>query len=164
MKILLKSLIFLITSILLIQSVYASSIITTNLGKLPGDTYYSRAYGINDKGQIVGDSVKDKTISHAFLWQNGKMTDLGTLPGFTSSHTVGINNNGQIVGYCFKSGNSRPFLWQNGKMIDLGTLPGGQNSDAMGINNNGQIVGGSNLGGGSYSIATLWTVTDKLKK
>jgi len=121
MKILLKSLIFLITSILLIQSVYASSIITTNLGKLPGDTYYSRAYGINDKGQIVGDSVKDKTISHAFLWQNGKM-------------------------------------------IDLGTLPGGQNSDAMGINNNGQIVGGSNLGGGSYSIATLWTVTDKLKK
>lgn len=68
----------------------------------------------------------------AFVWQNGKITDLGTLGG-TKSIATGINNLGQIVGYSsINSGQNHAFLWQNGKMTDLGTL-GGEWSEAYSI-------------------------------
>jgi probable HAF family extracellular repeat protein len=88
------------------------------------------------------------------------VTDLGTLGG-TSSAAYGINNNGQIVGYTYMSGDAayHATLWNGGTMTDLGTL-GGINSAAYGINDSGQIVGqmtdiyrqqhGFLLSGGSY--------------
>lgn len=51
------------------------------------------ANAINDGGQIVG-----RCKGHAFVWQDGKMTDLGTLPGGESSGAVAINDEGQVVG------------------------------------------------------------------
>ena len=57
---------------------------------------------------------------HAFLWENGVMTDLGTLGGANSAAT-GINPAGQIVGGSemgerLPSGEipSHPFLWDKG--------------------------------------------------
>jgi len=52
----------------------------TDLGTLGGT--YSEAVGINNKGWIAGSSTTtgDQVI-HAALWQNGKLTDLGTLGG-----------------------------------------------------------------------------------
>ena len=47
----------------------------------------SSAVAINERGQVVGSADHDDDrqtahpISHAFLWQNGKMRDLGTLGG-----------------------------------------------------------------------------------
>src|SRR5436309_1280046 len=52
-----------------------------NLGTLPGGRV-SFAYAINHAGQVVGVS---EVGSGAFLWQNGVMTDLGTLGGASSS-------------------------------------------------------------------------------
>ena len=61
---------------------------------------------------------------HGFVWQDGKMTDLGTLGG-RSSRPRAINERGQVVGESVTaSGETHPFLWQNGKMTDLGTLGG----------------------------------------
>lgn len=68
-----------------------------------------------------------------------QMTDLGTLPGSTSSTATAINDSGQVVGY---SGN-HAFFWDNGVMTDLGTLPGDTSSTATAINNSGQVVGSS---------------------
>ena len=52
---------------------------------------------------------------HAFLWQNGKMTDLGTLGG-RSSNPRAINERGQVVGESFTaSGTVHAFLWQTRK-------------------------------------------------
>lgn len=69
------------------------------LGTLPGgDT--SSAADINDRGQVVGNSetVAGEDIRHAFLWEDGEMTDLRTLPGGGTSIATAINDRGQIVG------------------------------------------------------------------
>lgn len=74
------------------------------------------------------------------------VTDIGVLPGYTAYvQAMGINNNGQIVGYCQRSGDwkNHAFLWQRDTGLqDIGTL-GGTDAMALGINNCGQIVGGS---------------------
>jgi probable HAF family extracellular repeat protein len=79
-----------------------------DLGTLPG-TNASGATGINDKGQIVGWSGLSSTItaeqgtaltSHAFLYQNGLMTDLNMLVpqnGVVLTKALAINNQGQIL-------------------------------------------------------------------
>jgi len=74
----------------------------TGLGLLPGDAT-SFAEGINNQGQVVGsntDSAGD--WSHAFIWQNGVMTDLNTLfPASSNLYATmanSINERGQISG------------------------------------------------------------------
>src|SRR5262249_7847583 len=70
----------------------------------------------------ASDLPGDQT-THAFLWQNDTMTDLGTLPGDFSSGATGINENGLIVGNsCDVNGNCRAFVWEGGVMTDLNTL------------------------------------------
>jgi probable HAF family extracellular repeat protein len=73
----------------------------------------SAAAGINNNHQIVGASTDANGISHAVLWQNGTITDLGTLGGASSSANA-INNNGQIVGMSATSTGTAYFLDSGG--------------------------------------------------
>jgi len=112
----------------------------TDLGVLPiGNAMRtSIAQRINRKGQVVGSSECGGE-RHAFLWQDGKMLDLGTLGG-NNSDAQDINDHEQVVGYSGIGGKNHAFLWQDGKMFDLGTM-GGTASRAYAINNRGQVVG-----------------------
>ncbi len=119
-----------------LPSVYA----VTDLGTLGGT--YSYATAINSSGQIAGFSyMPGNDVTHAFLWQNGVMSDLGTLPGGMHSFAYGINDAGQIVGASYMpDGTLKGVLWDHGAITNLGTL-GGSSSQANAINNHGQIVG-----------------------
>ncbi len=123
----------------------AHSWTATDLGNL-GGTILNLAFGINNRGQVVGQSaLPGNTAFHAFLWQNGTMTDLGTLPGDVVSWAETINSKGQAVGTSFDaSGNPHPFLWENGVMTDLNTLIPADSPlfllEAIGNNDRGEIV------------------------
>jgi probable HAF family extracellular repeat protein len=112
-------------------------------GQLTQVTGSTWAYEINNVGQVVGRYLSGNWIDNAYLWENGKRTDLGYNGGI-SSIASGINDAGQIVGkFNITKEKFNPFLWQNGTMIDLGTL--GFNGGAQAINNQGQVVGYSGL-------------------
>lgn len=101
-------------------------------------------YGINDDGTIIGTANTKKRLSHAFIWKNNQLIDLGTLGGDTSEPTA-ISNSGLIVGDAQLPRNAarHAFLWKHGFMNDLGVLAGDVSSVAWAVNDNGQIVGSS---------------------
>ena len=116
-------------------------------------TTWGRA--INDNGQIIGQSATAAGERHAFVWQMGSMTDLGTLGG-TWSEARAINVRGQVVGLSATlSGVAHGFLWENGTMTDLGTF------EPEDINGRGQIAGRDIFafdeeGGFTSKHAALW--------
>ena len=127
----------------------AAAYSVTGLGFLSGDNL-SIASAINDNGQVVGVSVNSSSSGcNAFLYNNGTMTELGTLGG-SASYARAINDNGQIVGYSTtSSGDKHAFQYSNGTMTDLDIL-GGSASYASAINDNGQVVGISMTITGAY--------------
>lgn len=121
---------------------------TYNTGQ--GTTSSSAAYGINNKGEIVGQSSTTNGVLHAFLFSQGQMSDLGVLPGSQQSKAHAINDSSQVVGWTLGPGTQRAFLYENGSLTDLGTL-GGTASFAYAINNLGQVAGDSWLNNSSLS-------------
>ena len=119
---------------------------------------------VNEAGQVGGSSYTNSAFSmncnsplttHAFFYENGKMTDLGTFGGSCSIFGW-MNNRGQIIGYAnTPDENNHAFLWdKQGGLKNLGELPGGFYSFAVWINEAGDVVGGSD--GGTFFHATLW--------
>ena len=129
----------------LVRSASAVSIYqVTDLGTLGGTASVARA--INDRGQVVGESTINSGENHAFIWENGRMRDLGLFPGDLFAAASDINNRGQVVGAGAADFSPHALLWENGRVIDLG----GTFSQAFAINNRGQIVGVTSGG------AALW--------
>ncbi len=94
----------------------------TNLGTLPGLSLFSAAYAINDVGQIVGWSGNSIDTGKAFIYHNGSMNELGSLPGSNKCWATDINHNGIAIGTCNVGTNARGVLFINGLAIDINDL------------------------------------------
>ena len=111
---------------------WAATIYTFTTIDVPAATF-TRAFGINDGGQIVGDFL-DARGEHGFLKDGATFT---TIDGaFGSTLALGINDVGQIVG----STGSVGFLKDDASFTTI-NVPGALFTQPSGINDAGQIVG-----------------------
>jgi probable HAF family extracellular repeat protein len=149
--------------------------------------------GVSEKAEfdplvpgIVDPSVPDYPEATAVIWRNGKITDLGFLPGGGyESRAVSVNSRGEVVGsatnlvpdansFAFDSVflltypygyQSRAFIWDSKEgMRDLGTLGTGLDAAAYAINEQGEVIGYSykdtTTPGGCTSLGLTTAVLD----
>ncbi len=87
--------------------------------------------------------------------QSYTVTDLGTLPGDSTSGGSALNAAGEVVGYASPTV-QHGFFWSAGRgILDLPPLHGGNFSVAVGINTGGVVAGFSTTAGGA-DHAVLW--------
>jgi uncharacterized membrane protein len=127
-----------------------------DLGTYPGD-WSSLAWGMNDLGQVVGES-HPPFGNRAIVWNNDSAhtpTELPLLPGDNMGSASRINNLGHALGWSAFSpdgsfnnmGQEKLVLWSDGGVFDLQSVldpvtgAGWEISTASAINNLGQIVG-----------------------
>jgi len=106
---------------------------------------FNSAVAINNAGQIAGYSEGPGGGMHAFFYENGVMTDLGSFGGLNLD-VGGMNAHGEIVGTGDPwEGAPIAFVSRNGVLVDLNTLidpaSGWTMDRAIGINDHGQIIG-----------------------
>ncbi|MCO6436250.1 MAG: hypothetical protein J5J06_04090 [Phycisphaerae bacterium] len=109
-----------------------------DLGTLGGEE--SRAFGMNNRGQVVGAADLKDGVSRAFVWEGDSLRKLDAPVG-RASKAHSINANGQVVGSAQGSrGGHLPCLWDQGviRLLDGDDGPDGMASH---INDAGQIAG-----------------------
>ncbi|HVT13071.1 MAG TPA: hypothetical protein VHE55_12475 [Fimbriimonadaceae bacterium] len=114
----------------------------TDLGTLGGTT--ANATAISPSGKVTGWSSDGISSTHAFLYTNGSMTDLGVIQGDNVSVGLSVNDSGMVVG---QSGNTfastgQAIIYTPGSGLHH-IDPPAQTSAAVatGINASGAIVG-----------------------
>ncbi len=105
------------------------------------------AFGINNRGQIVGQYTMENGESHAFLKDGDAYTEIA-FPGAANTAAFGINDSGEIVGLYGDAGpgpfgfavGSQGFILSKGVFTTL-AYPGAESSFPLAINDTGEIVG-----------------------
>jgi probable HAF family extracellular repeat protein len=152
-----------------VDAFYWNGTAMQDLGTLGGT--YTLARALNNAGnghpvQVVGQSwtgalnPDGSRVTHAFLWQNGAMTDLNNQlnnlspnSGWVFQGATGINDNQQVVGFGTHNGLVANWLWQFGSSALPTDLGGGNFPYA--VNNASQVAGVS-----EYTVpyhGFLWT-------
>jgi uncharacterized membrane protein len=110
---------------------------------LPSGCTVGLAFGLNEKGTVVG-AVGDKEGNPiAAVWNNGRLTTPKALGG--AAIVLAANNNGDAVGIAaMRKNEAHACLWRGNKVIDLNDAVGKSDwvlVQATGINNKNEIVG-----------------------
>jgi probable HAF family extracellular repeat protein len=112
---------------------------TFNVFDFPGSTYM-QPNAINNLGEIVGIYDDANLVQHGFIY-NGGFASVDC-PNGGQMFLNGVNDAGDLVGYCFVPGQSDIgfHLTPSGQSITI-SFPGALSTRANGINNLGQVVG-----------------------
>src|SRR3569833_638256 len=115
----------------------AKSVTTINI---PG-AELSYAFGVNNKGEVVGYWYDDQFNTHGYLYSGGKITNID-LPHTFGIATTGINDQGIIVGTFANEALTviHGFLFYRGKFALL-DYPGAFATTPVAINDAGDVVG-----------------------
>ena len=116
------------------------------LPTLPG-SHYDLPNLLNAAGIAAGYSLLSSDVSHAALWANGTVQDLGL------GRAIALNRLGQVlVDGVDPQGISYPFIWDHGKKI---TFPSNVLS-ATALNDLGQVAGTYLPAGSAQAHGFLW--------
>lgn len=137
-------------------TIWAPDLVYRHLGSLGGAD--GSAEDRNGWGDVVGYSALTNTgqDAHAFLWRNGSLRDLGTLPGHADSRAFATNVHGYVVGVSGPVFGERAVRWDpSGQIVDLGDLGFTSRALATDINDHGTIVGWSLRPDGQVAVAWI---------
>jgi probable HAF family extracellular repeat protein len=120
---------------------------------------WSQAEAVSADGRVVVGWTKDaKMRTVGFRWENGKMHNLGMLPGGDWCLPIAVSTDGRVVvGNATNAhGKTRAFRWENGKMHELGVLPGRDESEATAVSADGRVVVGYSTNARGQKRAFRW--------
>lgn len=149
-----------------------------DLGSLGGPT--GGATDINELGQVVGSAQIEERddsgvhLSHAFLWENGQLTDLGVpdnagqgqdflgRPALVNTSAAAINNTGQVAINAYPppvDDHPGAMLWEDGVMTNLNDLLAEPDQwsiiSVSDINDEGVIAAAARANDGTYYAVLL---------
>jgi probable HAF family extracellular repeat protein len=142
---------------------------SSNGGHAPCDRYHiqeiptsvpsgatSAARAICNGGGAVGTAAITSDAFHAVVYDDGQVTDLGTL-GAGNSVAQDGNAHGTIVGGSNTGSSFAAFVYRDGAMTELVGL-GGDSAEAWAINDREEIAGVSSIppGGDTDNHTLLW--------
>ena len=116
----------------------------TELGTLGG--WGSYGMKINDSGQAVGWSHDSSAYENGYIFEEGSMTNIGTVYG-NNCVPLGLNNNGDVVGGCYIEWEIRQaFVYDEETGIEnlndlIDPSSGWLLNNSRDINDSGMIVG-----------------------
>jgi len=124
------------------------------IGTLGGD--FAEATALNRNGIVVGHSDTGNEVSHAFIWEDGVLRDLGSFPIGGDSRALSVNILREVVGEAFlpSAGEFHAVLWKPGRSITNinSLLPPFSGWDtlnrACGITDSGHVAGTGRLASG----------------
>ena len=110
------------------------------------------AWGVNDAGEVVGQSVD--TSYHGYVYAKKTVTQIDVpFTGATATGLNGINNAGVAVGYYNLSDNTQHgFTWKKGAFSTLPDYPGADATEPNAVNNNGDFAGSVWLSGNAHGF------------
>jgi hypothetical protein len=111
--------------------------------KVPGSTR-TQVFGINGRGQLVGDYTLPDGSIHGYLWSHGRFVTIDG-PDGTGATLTAINDRGDIVGaYAADptdpNGGLAGFLLRKGSYQTI-IVPGRPVTLPLGVNDRGQVAG-----------------------
>src|SRR5262249_52454776 len=107
---------------------------------LLGHSPKSRAYALNNRGDIVGSYNDASGMLHGYVLRHGTVTPIDD-PGGAPTEAYGINDLGDIIGVTYDAdGNAHAFTLKGGTFAPA-DVPGSFSTIPLGINDRGDIVG-----------------------
>jgi probable HAF family extracellular repeat protein len=148
-----------------------AQMLATDVAKLVNlfDLFLDSRYGscflprlLGARGAILLFSLSGALILSASAQDRYKIIGLPT-PAGSNSAALGLNDNGNVVGYSFQGDNYRAFLYlqSSGSFTDVGSL-GGEMNVACAINGSDQVAGYSQDANGNLS-AFIYTKAGGIK-
>lgn len=127
----------------------------TDLGIFPGGTV-SKALGINELGQVVGEADKPGSVyTHAVLWTGGQMIDVTGI-GLSGARGYAVSDAGMVIGTS-DAIDLNAFTWQDGVFTPL-PVPLACCSEAQDMTAGGLIVGQASPQSIGIFHAVTWQV------